>query len=65
VLNNTYKSNLLECIYSLSLNNQHELLKLRGYKIATFIEKLICNKILIFIYIILHWLVNKYITRII
>jgi phosphorylcholine metabolism protein LicD len=65
VLNNTYKCNLLECIYSVNLNNQHEKIKLRSHKIATFIEKLICNKILIFIYIILHCLVNKFITRII
>jgi phosphorylcholine metabolism protein LicD len=65
ILNNTYKCNLLECIYDVNLNNQHEKITLKGYKRVSFIEKLICNKILIFIYIILHWLVNKFITRII
>jgi phosphorylcholine metabolism protein LicD len=62
VLNNTYKGNLLKCIYNVNLNNQHEKIKLRGHKNAAFIEKLVCNKILLFIYIFFHWLIKRFIV---
>ena len=59
VLNITYKSNLLECKYSADKNNQYESLKLHNYKIIQHIENIVCNKILIFIYIFIHYLVKK------
>jgi hypothetical protein len=64
VLTTIYNSNLLECKYYPKLNYQHESMNLSKYNLAAFIEKLICNKILIFIYIILHLLVSKFIIYI-
>lgn len=60
VLSKTYKSNLLECIFSADKNSQYESVNLSKYKFAQLIEKLFCNKILIFMYIFFHWLVNKF-----
>ena len=59
ILNTTYKSNLLVCKYSADKNNQYESMKLSNYKFAQSIEKLVCNKILLFIYIFLHYIVKK------
>jgi phosphorylcholine metabolism protein LicD len=59
VLTNTYKGNLLNCVFSADKNSQYESMKLSNYKIAHFIEKIVCNKFLLFIYIFLHWLVKK------
>ena len=59
VLKNTYKGNVLNCIFNADKNSQYESMKLSNYKIAQFIEKIVCNKLLLFIYIFLHWLVNK------
>ena len=56
---NTYKGNLLECIYSSDKNNQYESMKLGNYKLAQSIEKILCNKFLLFIYIFIYWLINK------
>jgi phosphorylcholine metabolism protein LicD len=60
----TYKSNLLECVYSPDKNNQHQLLKYNHYKIAIFIEKITLNKFLLFIYIFINWLISKQIIDI-
>ena len=59
VFNNTYNGNLLNCVFSADKNSQYESMKLSNYKFAQFIEKIVCNKILLFIYIFLHWLVDK------
>jgi hypothetical protein len=64
VLKNTYNGNLLECIYISEKNIIYESIKLDHYKFVAIIEKLVCNKILIFIYIILNWLFNKFIIHI-
>ena len=55
----TFKGNLLECKYIPELNNQHEIIHFKKYNLFSSIEKIICNKILIFIYIILHWFIAK------
>jgi hypothetical protein len=60
VLKNTYNGNLLECIYIHEKKIQYESIKLNNYKFVATIEKLVCNRILIFIYIILHWSINKF-----
>lgn len=59
VLKNTYNGNLLECKYYPKLNNQHESISFNKYRLIAFIEKLTCNKILILIYKLFHWLVSK------
>jgi hypothetical protein len=60
----TFKGNLLECIYSSDKNSQYESMKLSNYKFAHFFESIFCNKFFLFIYIFLHWLVNKMIVHI-
>ena len=64
VLINTYNGNLLECIYISEKNIQYESIKLNNYKFLEIIEKLVCNKIFIFIYIIIHWLINNFVIHI-
>ncbi len=64
VLSITYKSNLLECVYSPKQNTQHHLMKFNHYKIAIFIEKITFNKYLLFIYIFLNWLISIQIINI-
>ncbi len=59
VLTNTYNGNLLNCVFSADKNSQYESMKLKNYKFANFLEKIFCNKFLLFIYIFLHWLVKK------
>jgi phosphorylcholine metabolism protein LicD len=59
VLNNTYKGNLLNCVFSAYKNSQYESMKLSNYKFALFLENILRNKYLLFIYIFLHWLVKK------
>lgn len=64
VLLTTYKKNLLECIYSPNKNEQHHAFKYNHYKIAIFVEKFTLNKILLFIYIFINWLISKKIINI-
>jgi hypothetical protein len=64
VLLTTYKKNLLECVYSPNKNDQHNALKYNHYKIAVIIEKITVNKILLFIYIFINWLISKQIINI-
>ncbi len=64
VLLTTYNKNLLECVYSSNKNNQHDIFKLNHYKIAMFVEKITLNKILLFIYIFINWLISKQIINI-
>ncbi len=64
VLLTTYKTNLLECVYSPNKNDQHHALNLNHYKIAVIIEKITVNKILLFIYIFINWLISKQIINI-
>ncbi len=59
ILTTTYRGNLLECVYDYKLNNQHEVLKYDNYKFLHNIEKFLCNKILLFIYILLCLLLKK------
>jgi phosphorylcholine metabolism protein LicD len=60
VLSTIYKSNLLNCVFSADKNMQYESMKLSNYKFAHFLESIFCNKFFLFIYIFLHWLVNKF-----
>jgi hypothetical protein len=64
VLLTTYKKNLLECVYSPNKNNQHHAFKYNHYKLAIIIEKITVNKILLFIYIFINWLISKQIINI-
>ena len=65
VLNITFKgNNILECIYNPEKNTQYESMKLSNYKLAQSIENIVCNKLLLFVYIFLHWFVNKLIINI-
>ena len=64
ILLTTYKSNLLECVYSPDKNDQHQLLKYNHYKFAIFVEKITLNKYLLFIYIFINWLICKQIINI-
>ncbi len=59
VLNITYTGNLLECKYNSKLNHQHEAIKINSFEIVTFIERKICNKIFLFIYVFFCWLISK------
>ena len=59
ILKTTYTNNLLECVYCPDKNAQHASLKLIHYKIVEVIENITCNKILIFLYIFIHWLASR------
>lgn len=64
VLLTTYKKNLLECVYCSNKNDQHNSFKYNHYRFAAFVEKITLNKILLFIYIFINWLISKQIIDI-
>jgi hypothetical protein len=57
-------SNLLECKYSYNKNQQYESVDYKKYSDFANVEKLLINKIFIFVYFILHWLVSKFLISI-
>ena len=59
ILSITYKGNLLECIFNYNLNNQHDIFKYNNYKYVYYVEKILCNKIFIFIYKIFMYIIKK------
>jgi len=64
ILKSTYKGNLLECIYKPEQSEQHKQFSLSCYKIYGKIEKvLICNRIFLVVYYIIHYIISKKIIR--
>ncbi len=59
ILNTTYRGNLLECRYYPVHHNQHMILEYKHYKIYSYLEKILLNKIFYFVYYLLHFLISK------
>ncbi len=63
ILQTIYSGNLLYCHYNYDKNEQYESIDYNKYKLIANIEKNITNKIFIYIHIILHYIISKFMIK--